>query len=265
MYRQHFGLTHDPLGKQTKILWDDGQLQKLETEFKWLIRSPGIGVLTGESGTGKTAALRHITKDINPHQYKIIYQPDTDFTRYEIYCRLADYLGIEPSYRCSKVWHDIKTFMLDLVDNKHVIPIWILDEAQNLPPDFLHDLPAFLNFAFDARDIVNVWLVGLPNLISILKRPGYSALTSRIYVKFQWQPIDNREKFDQLIKHSLQDAGCNQTILSDSAIALIFTASRGKIRFAHQILVNALRLAADKSLNHLSDEIIRLSIENLKW
>ena len=110
MYKQFFGLTHAPLGKKTQRLWDNGQLKTLETKFNWLLQSPGIGVLIGESGTGKTAALRHITAKINPHQYKVIYQPDTDFTRYEIYCRLADNIGIEVSHRCSKLWRDIKAY-----------------------------------------------------------------------------------------------------------------------------------------------------------
>jgi len=264
MYKQFFGLTHAPLGKSTKTLWDDGQLRKLEIRFNWLLQSPGIGLLTGESGTGKTAALRHITKNINPHQYKIIYQPDTDFTRYEIYCRLADNLGIETSHRCSKLWRDIKAYMLDLVDSKHITPIWILDEAQNLPTEFLKDLPAFLNFAFDSRDIITVWLVGLPNLESILKRPGYMALKSRIQICNHWQPIESRENFTKLIHHAFKDAGCTQTIMSDSAISLVYTSSRGKIRLAHQVLLTALRLAVEKSLNHLTDEIIENAIETLK-
>jgi type II secretory pathway predicted ATPase ExeA len=264
MYKQFFGLTHAPLGKKTKVLWDNGRLQNLETNFNWLLQSPGIGLLTGESGTGKTAALRHITEKINPHQYKVIYQPDTDFTRYEIYCRLADNIGIEVSHRCSKLWHDIKAYMLDLVDSKKITPIWILDEAQNLPVDFLKNLPAFLNFAFDSRDIITVWLIGLPNLDTILKRPAYSSLTSRIQVHEHWMPVTSRENFAMLIDHAFKDAGCHQIILSDSAVALIYTATQGKIRIAHQILLNALRFATEKSINHLTDDLIEKSIAYLK-
>ncbi len=76
MYENSFGLTHYPLGKKTKALWDKGQLEKLQKQFDWLLQSPAIGLLTGDSGTGKTAALRHITKNINPHRYKVIYQRD---------------------------------------------------------------------------------------------------------------------------------------------------------------------------------------------
>lgn len=61
MYRQHFGLTQAPLGKESTALWDDGALARLAERFAWLLDSPGVGLLTGEPGVGKTAALRHLT------------------------------------------------------------------------------------------------------------------------------------------------------------------------------------------------------------
>jgi hypothetical protein len=60
MYREHFGLRHTPLGKDTAQLWDDGALERLRERFQWLLHSPGVGLLTGEAGVGKTAALRHL-------------------------------------------------------------------------------------------------------------------------------------------------------------------------------------------------------------
>jgi hypothetical protein len=62
MYRQHFGLRHAPLGKETAELWDDGSLGLLRERFQWLLHSPGVGLLVGEPGVGKTAALRHLVQ-----------------------------------------------------------------------------------------------------------------------------------------------------------------------------------------------------------
>ena len=58
MELQHFGLRHPPLGKESTELWDDGMLARLHERFQWLLQSPGVGLLTGEAGVGKTAALR---------------------------------------------------------------------------------------------------------------------------------------------------------------------------------------------------------------
>lgn len=79
MYQQHFGLKYSPLGKQTPELWDDGPLAQLAERFPWLLNSPGVGLLTGEAGVGKTAALRHLTGSLNPHRYQVVYLAETDF------------------------------------------------------------------------------------------------------------------------------------------------------------------------------------------
>ena len=62
MYLQHFGLRHPPLGKDIPEPWDDGALDQLTQRFAWLLQSPGLGLLTGEPGVGKTAALRSLTR-----------------------------------------------------------------------------------------------------------------------------------------------------------------------------------------------------------
>ncbi|MEJ2326453.1 MAG: hypothetical protein P8Y25_06355 [Chromatiaceae bacterium] len=62
MVLQHFGLTQYPLGKAHTELWDDGFLAQLTERFSWLLETPGVGLLTGEAGVGKTAALRQLTQ-----------------------------------------------------------------------------------------------------------------------------------------------------------------------------------------------------------
>ena len=168
MELQHFGLRHPPLGKESTELWDDGMLARLHERFQWLLQSPGVGLLTGEAGVGKTAALRALTAKLNPHRYQVIYHAETDFGRLDLYRCLAQSLGLAPSYRRALLWREIKAHIHHLADAKQLLPVWILDEAQNLPPDFFRDFPAFLNFAFDSRDLMTVWLVGHPVLAQTL-------------------------------------------------------------------------------------------------
>jgi type II secretory pathway predicted ATPase ExeA len=79
-----------------------------------------------------------------------------------------------------------------LTDNKQVLPVWIIDEAQNLPPEFFQD---FLNFAFDSRGMLTVWLEGHPHLVQTLDRVPYAALASRIHVRIRMVPVLEREHF----------------------------------------------------------------------
>ena len=61
-YLQHFGLTHAPLGKQTRSLWDDGTAALARERFQWLLTSPGIGLLTG--------AKRHCCANARKHSIR---------------------------------------------------------------------------------------------------------------------------------------------------------------------------------------------------
>lgn len=114
------------------------------------------------------------------------------------------------------MWRDIKARLHELVDNRQVTPVWGVDEAQNLPPEFFRDFPSFLNFAFDSRDLLSVWLVGHPAVAQTLDRAPYAALHSRIQVRFGLKPIAERERFHLLITHALKSAGCQHTLLADS-------------------------------------------------
>jgi type II secretory pathway predicted ATPase ExeA len=264
MVLQHFGLTHYPLGKVHTELWDDGCLARLNERFTWLLDSPGVGVLTGEAGVGKTAALRQLTRTLNPHRYQVVYLAETDFGRLDLYRSLALALGLEPLHRRAALWRDIKARIEELADGKGILPLWIIDEAQNLPVEFFRDLPAFLNFAFDSRDLMAVWLVGHPRLAHTLDRAPYAALASRIQVRLQLKPISARERFKNLIEHALKQAGCQHSLLSDSALELLRQASQGLPRQAGLILKTAMQLAVPKGLNHLPDEILQQAIEVLR-
>ena len=264
MYQQHFGLKHAPLGNQTPELWDDGALSTLQTRFQWLLDSPGVGLLTGAAGVGKTAALRHITQALNPHRYQVIYLAETDFGRLDLYRSLALALGLEPAYRRAQLWREIKARIQELADGRQTLPVWIIDEAQNLPTEFFRDFPAFLNFAFDSRDLMTVWLVGHPALAITLDRAPYAALASRIQARVQLQPIIERERFAQLIDHALQQAGCSHTLLADSGLELLRQASRGLPRHAGRILKTAMQMAVPKGLNHLPDDLLQQAIEALR-
>lgn len=264
MILEHFGMKQFPLGKGNKELWDDGVQARLGERFQWLLESPGIGVLTGETGVGKTAALRKLTTEINPHRYKVVYLAETDFGRLDLYRGLAIALDLEPAYRRAQLWRDLKQRIGELKNGAKQQVLWVVDEAQNLPTEFFRDLPSFLNFAFDSRDMMTVWLVGHPYLNTILNRAPYASLASRIQHRIQIDPITERDRFQSLIDHAMQHAGCSHTLLSDSGIELLRSASMGLPRHAGRILKGAMQLAAQQGINHLPDELLQQTIEELR-
>lgn len=262
-YLQHFGFKHDPLGKNIQEI-DNQSYQQLLPHLNWLLETKGVGLIIGEAGVGKTTGIRQWAKTLNLHTHRIYYNADNHFKAFDIYSQLAEALGIEPQYRYSRLWRNIKRELVHLHDEKKITPIWILDEAHHLPLNFFADLPAFLNFSFDTRDIMVILLIGAPKLEGILQRSIYAALDSRTRFCFEWQALDDVEKFGQFIIAAFEKAGCQQMLLSQSGIKLIHMATKGRLRFADKIITKCLQLASEQMLNHINDDLIKTGIEQLR-
>ena len=263
MYLQHFGLKFDPLGKASKNHVSHEQYTPLKNKLDQLILNKGIGLITGQPGSGKTTAVRQWVSSLNPLSYEVIYQSDNHFRAFDIYCRLADSLGMEKYHRYSKLWCLLKEEILRRFDEKNIGLVWILDEAHALPNNFLRELPAFLNFSFDSRDVLSIIMIADQSINGTINRSAYAALTSRMLFNYHWQVL-NVDDFETFIIEAFKNAGKEEAILSKTGIRILHMASKGVLRNANKTITLALQIAMSKNLNHLSDECLEESIENLK-
>lgn len=71
-YLQHFGLKHDPLGKNLRQTVRSAQETELNQNLGWLLQTKGVGLITGDAGTGKTTALRNWVNTLNPMTHRVI-------------------------------------------------------------------------------------------------------------------------------------------------------------------------------------------------
>lgn len=262
---EHFGLTHLPLltTRESVPLWQNPQIPLFEERFNWLLEQRGVGLLTGESGVGKTALLRHCVQRLNESQYPVLYQSETCFSEFDVYRYLALACGLQPPFQRSSLWRQLKQYIEGIAAQSQVF-IWLLDEAQSLPSTFLRDLPAFINFAFDRQCPCIIWLVGLPDLSRVLRLQAYQALSSRLQAHFQLQPVSEANAFRELVTHAFKTAGCERTLLTDEGLEMLRLSSRGCYRQAGQLLKTALFLAAKKGQDFLSDDVIKATIEEVR-
>jgi len=265
MYRQRFGLMHHPLPKnaQGKSFFDKSPGHaRLERAFGRLCKDPGLGVLLADAGVGKTAALRNLCARLPRPDYQVLYLCDTCVSPLDLYRTLAQEIGVRPSHRRAQLWADIKKTLCHLVDDRGTCPVVILDEAQHLSDRFLIDLSGFLNFAFDSRDLLTLWLCGLPQLDRTLHMHQHAPLLMRVAERVHLEALE-RDAFLACIDHGLRAAGATQKLLSDSALELLFRSSRGVLRVAARILRLALEAAHEREQNFVDDPVMEAAVDQV--
>ena len=263
--KHRFQLTSYPFPKnaQGKMFYDKTPgYERLSRSFQHLVDEPGLGVLTAEAGVGKTAAMRNLCMPLPRPDYLVLYFCDTTVSPLDLYRSLAGELGVKPSHRRGQLWADIKKALVHLVDERTTRPIVVLDEAQHLSDAFLLDLSGFLNFAFDSRDLLTLWLVGLPPFARRLHMHQHAALATRIAAELRLEPLD-RDAFAAAVDHALKAAGATQKVLSDPALEMLFRASRGVLRVASRLLRAALRIAHEKQQAFLDEPTLQAALDEL--
>lgn len=261
--KHRFNLTGYPLPKnaQGKTFYDKSPgYERVARSFQQLLHDPGLGVLTAEAGVGKTAAIRNLCMPLPRPDYLVLYFCDTTVSPLDLYRSLAGELGVRPSHRRGQLWADIKKALVHMVDERNTAPILVIDEAQHLSDAFLLDLSGFLNFAFDSRDLLTLWLVGLPPLARRLHMHQHAALATRIAAELRLEPLD-RDTFAAAIDHALKTAGATQKVLSDPAVEMLFRTSRGVLRVASRLLRAALRIAHAKGQAFIDEPTLQAALE----
>jgi type II secretory pathway predicted ATPase ExeA len=263
MYRQRFGLSSHPLPKdaQGKTFFDKTPgYKKLERAFGQLVEDPGLGVLTADAGVGKTAAIRNLCASLPRPDHFVLYLCDTAVAPLDLYRTLASELGVRASHRRAQLWTDLKQALVHMVDERGTSPVIIVDEAQHLSDRFLVDLSGFLNFAFDSRDLLTLWLVGLPPLGRHLRMRQHAPLAMRVVWQVHLEPLD-RPLFTAMIEHGLKAAGATESLLADPARELLFRASRGVPRVASNLLRRALREAHERNQSFVDEQVMEAAID----
>lgn len=265
-YRKRFGLAHDPLPRDTvgkSFYADDEHYERLRRTFSYLAAEPGLGLLTGDAGAGKTAALRNLCDALPEPEYRIVYICDTSVTPAAVYRNLAAALGLSPERHRDALWRQLKVTIEHLVDAEAVIPILVIDEAQHLPDSFFLDLAGFLNRNFDRRELLTVWLVGLPSLAARLGMRQHAALASRV-VSTNVMPPRGREGFVAMVDHGLKVAGAKTKLLSDQALEQLWRVSHGLPRHASRLLRTSLMLAHERDQSFVDDRVMLDACDELQ-
>lgn len=265
MYNEYYGFSERPfhITPDPKFIFLSSRHKEALAHLIYGIEERGGFVeITGEIGTGKTtlcrALLSHLGDKIDA---AIIFNPK--LSALELLKNIVEDLGIESGNSSFK----------ELIDrlNAHLLEgcrqdrrtVLIIDEAQDLEPGVLEQIRLLSNLETDTQKLLQIILMGQPELRKVLKRSDLRQLDQRITVRYKLDPLD-RDETREYIAHRLGVAGgTNKVRFSGKALKKIFRYSGGTPRLINVVCDRALLIGYTRGVKRISTDIVREAIREL--
>ncbi len=243
MYEEHFGLKELPfsIAPDPRYLYMSRKHREALAHLVYGIKSDGgFVLLTGEVGTGKTTVCRCLLEQL-PENTDVAFILNPKLSAEELLATSCDELGIPyPEGNTSiKVFVDhINGYLLEAHsrDRKTVL---IIEEAQNLATDVLEQLRLLTNLETNQRKLLQIVMVGQPELQEKLSRPEMRQLAQRITARYHLGPL-SREEVAEYVDHRLAVAGVRTRLFLPSTMDTLFRLSGGIPRLINVICDRAL-------------------------
>lgn len=243
MYNTYFGFKESPfsIAPDPRYLFMTDQHREALAHLVYGLNSEGGCILlTGEVGTGKTTVCRCLLEQI-PEQSNIALVFNPKVTATELLATICDELGIDyPEGNNSvKTYIDrINAFLLqaNAAGQKTVL---IIDEAQNMDHTVLEQLRLLTNLETNQRKLLQIIILGQPELLDILAQENMRQLAQRITARFHLKPL-SRFEIKAYISHRLAVAGSNIQLFDEKAQQKLYQLSKGIPRIINIICDRAL-------------------------
>ena len=244
MYRAYFGLKENPFSivpDPHYFFMSEGHREAL-AHFVYGIKSDGgFVLLTGEVGTGKTTVCRCLIEQMRENvEIAIILNPR--LTVEELLATICDEFGIsytEGAGSIKRFVSRINDYLLDL-HAKGKRAILILEEAQNLSLEVLEQIRLLTNLETNQRKLLQIIMIGQPELKELLSRPELRQLSQRITARYHLGPL-LKEELRPYIEHRLSIAGLTRgRLFPDATLRRLFRLTGGVPRLINVICDRAL-------------------------
>jgi len=261
MYTSFFGLNEKPFSitpDPRYLFMSERHGEALAHLVYGVTESGGFMQLTGEVGTGKTTLCRSLLLNRMPNNADVAVVLNPQLSAPEFLEAICEELGISvPAPGGS-----IKALINAL--NEHLLSahaegrrtILIVDEAQNLAPEVLEEVRLLTNLETSKQKLLQIILIGQPELRELLARTDLRQLAQRITGRYHLEPL-SREETDKYIEHRLQVAGALGEVFDASAKRTVYKLSQGVPRLINVICDRALLGAYSQGSRTVNSALVR--------
>ena len=261
MYKSFFGLTEKPFAitPDPRYLYlSERHAEALAHLAYGITEAGGFIQLTGEVGTGKTTVLRSLLQQLPPHcDVALILNPRV--TPAEFLLCICDELHVQvPAAAAGSVKSlvDLLThFLLDAHGRVRRV-VLMVDEAQNLSPDVLEQVRLLTNLETATQKLLQIILIGQPELRTVLSRPELRQLAQRVTGRYHLEALRRPETF-AYIRHRLRVAGATSELFTPGALREIHRLAGGVPRIINVIADRTLLGAYTREEHRATAELVR--------
>jgi len=266
VYLDYYGLTEPPfdITPNPRFLFYSAKHREAYNHLLYGIRErKGFVQLTGEVGAGKTTLCRALLEQINGH-YATALILNPVLSADELMKAIATEFGLDVRGldRLDTV-AVINNYLLWLAEQGQDA-VLIIDEAQNLTEDLLEQVRLLSNLELDNRKLLQIILLGQPELRDRLNHPNLCQLRQRITVRYHLEPLNNSET-NQYIRHRLEVSGAKDALhFTRPALWRIHHYSGGIPRLVNALCDKALLAGFVNQREQLDYRVIGTAIRELE-
>jgi general secretion pathway protein A len=260
MYTDYFKLNEPPfsLTPDPRYLFMSERHREGLAHLVYGVQQPGGFVqLTGDVGSGKTTLCRCLVKQL-PQETEVALILNPRLTVIELLATVCDELGIAYPAESGSVKVLIDALNQRLLES-HAHgrrTVLIIDEAQNLQDEVLEQIRLLTNLETSKEKLLQIILIGQPELLSVLKREKLRQLAQRITARYHLLALSKQETY-AYIQHRLRVSGGRDPLFTSGAMRCIYRLSRGVPRVVNIICDRALLGAYALDRQRISAGIVR--------
>lgn len=259
MYTSYFGLNENPfsIAPDPLYLYMSEHHREALAHLQYGINvAGGFVLLTGEVGAGKTTLCRSLLEKL-PEGVDIAFVLNPKVSAIELLETICDELHIDRPEACSiKKLVDLLTSHLLEANARGCKTVLIIDEAQNLSVDVLEQLRLLTNLETNRYKLLQIVLLGQPELLHILNRQEMRQLSQRITARCHLGALDDHEIIPY-VQHRLQVAGCNRPLFPGSLGKILWQLTGGIPRLINLVCDRALLGAYAMECKEVDSKILR--------
>jgi general secretion pathway protein A len=243
MYETYYGLKENPftVTPDPKYIYLGENHQEAFAHLLYGARErKGFVVITGEVGSGKTTLIHYLLSRMNGNgrtKTAYLFNPKlnaNDFIQY-----ILKDLGVEANGATKSAnLYNLYQYLLKAYQSNEKV-ILIIDEAQGLDPEVLEEIRLLSNFETSKSKLLQIILVGQPELKKTLSQFSLRQLRQRINMRYHLKPLSRKET-KEYIEKRLKTAGARGRLFTERAIKEIYRRSKGTPRIINILCDNAL-------------------------